>query len=184
MEKKGIQLDCCCEYDNSIIYRFITEELFDFEIDDISIDGMMWHFVYEEFHPNHDYDLRRYAREFTEDLLTRKWDAEFDTNSLSKIVTFKDTTFNNDEISSIIADFQQDRTFKIEKFDIEKVAFDVAKGEAEVHARLAYHSSGSEGDQLHEGEATYSFTLSNDYWYISGFVLPGFGRSLDSSIAR
>ena len=39
-------------------YRFITEELFEHEMDDVHVKGMFTHFTYEEFHPNHDYDLR------------------------------------------------------------------------------------------------------------------------------
>jgi len=35
-------------------YRFITQELLDEEIDDIRIEGMNLHFIYEEFYPDDD----------------------------------------------------------------------------------------------------------------------------------
>src|SRR3990170_2446062 len=41
MEERGIALDCSCKYDEAIIYRFIIEELFNCEVDDISIPGMV-----------------------------------------------------------------------------------------------------------------------------------------------
>jgi len=44
------------KYAPSVIYKFITEELFDHEMDDIMLPGFVHHFIYEEFHPNHEYD--------------------------------------------------------------------------------------------------------------------------------
>jgi len=175
MEEKGIELDCCCTYDDATIYRFITEELFEVETDDISVGGMMQHFIYEEFHPNHDYDLRRYAKEFTEHLLERKWDPQFDAHSLSSMVSYKGKEYNNEEISSIIVAFQEGRTFQIEKFDIDQVSFDVEKGEGKVQARVAYYSRDIQGNQFHHGGATIHFTYEYGYWNLSGFLLPGFG---------
>ncbi len=45
-------------------YRFIVEELFDEEIDDVRIPGMMTNFIYEEFHPNDEYDAKIWAQDF------------------------------------------------------------------------------------------------------------------------
>lgn len=36
-EKESVSISFCCDYDDEIIYRFITEELFEEEIDDIRI---------------------------------------------------------------------------------------------------------------------------------------------------
>lgn len=45
-------------------YRFVTGELLDQETDDIRIDGMNHHFVYEDFHPNDRYDATMFAEDF------------------------------------------------------------------------------------------------------------------------
>ncbi len=45
-------------------YRFITEELLDEETDDIRIEGMQHHFIYEEFHPNDKHDATMFAEDF------------------------------------------------------------------------------------------------------------------------
>ncbi|CAN5201429.1 hypothetical protein BH09BAC6_BH09BAC6_00190 [soil metagenome] len=52
------------DYDDRVKYRFITEELFEHEADDFKIPGMIAHFDYEEFHPNHQLDIERRATEF------------------------------------------------------------------------------------------------------------------------
>ena len=51
MEEKGINLDFCDgPYDDAVIYRFITEELFANEIEKESMFGSNWNFIYEEFY--------------------------------------------------------------------------------------------------------------------------------------
>lgn len=57
LHNNGIFLDTLCEVDDRELYRFITEELFEQEIDDMRIEGMMTNFIYEEFHPNAKYDI-------------------------------------------------------------------------------------------------------------------------------
>jgi len=50
-------------------YRFITEELLKEEMDDIRVDGMTQHFIYEEFHPNQKMDAELEAETFLRELL-------------------------------------------------------------------------------------------------------------------
>jgi len=74
MNKNGIYLDTLCEVDDRVLYRFITEELFLYETDDIKVAGMMCNFIYEEFHPNHEYDIRNHSIEFIESYLNKESD--------------------------------------------------------------------------------------------------------------
>ena len=48
---KSIALDTIYEVPDRELYRFITEELMEHEIQAIDIPGMVTHFTYEEFHP-------------------------------------------------------------------------------------------------------------------------------------
>ncbi len=52
---------CSPNISNRELYRFTTEELFDYEMDDIFIPGGMTCFTYDEFYPDHIYDNTRYA---------------------------------------------------------------------------------------------------------------------------
>ena len=58
LNKNNVTLDTLCEVENEELYRFITEELFEQEIDDIHVEGMMSVFIYEDFHPNAEYDVK------------------------------------------------------------------------------------------------------------------------------
>jgi hypothetical protein len=57
----NVVIDFLCEVPVEEKYRFVTEELLDVETDDIRIEGMNHHFIYEEFHPNDEYDAKQCA---------------------------------------------------------------------------------------------------------------------------
>ena len=57
LNENQISLNTICEVEKKELYRFITEELFKYEMDNIRIDGMMSCFTYEEFHPNAKFDI-------------------------------------------------------------------------------------------------------------------------------
>jgi hypothetical protein len=60
----NIVIDFINEVDDREAYRFITEELLDIMMDDITIPDMYSHFIYEEFHPNDEADVKQSAEEF------------------------------------------------------------------------------------------------------------------------
>ncbi|MEX1276757.1 MAG: hypothetical protein WEE20_12545, partial [Bacteroidota bacterium] len=66
-----IGVDCLAEVSNEELYRFITSELIHQEIDDIRIEGMRHCFIYEEFHPNDEYDAKQFAESFLFHLFDR-----------------------------------------------------------------------------------------------------------------
>ncbi|MBC7948383.1 MAG: hypothetical protein H7Y42_10920 [Chitinophagaceae bacterium] len=62
LEKYSITLDVCSpNITNRELYRFTTEELFEYEMTDMSIPGMIQGFIYDEFHPDPVYDNTRIA---------------------------------------------------------------------------------------------------------------------------
>ena len=57
MREHGVQLDACSpNITKRELYRFATEELFEYEMDDIKIAGMISGFIYDEFYPDVEYD--------------------------------------------------------------------------------------------------------------------------------
>lgn len=56
--KHQIVLDTICEVPKQELYRFITEELFFEEINDVRIPDLITHFTYEEFHPDHLFEIK------------------------------------------------------------------------------------------------------------------------------
>ncbi len=66
LEENGIVVNVLAEYPDKmqLIYRFITEELFVELIDNMRLPGWTLNFIYEEFHPNHVYDIERRCNDF------------------------------------------------------------------------------------------------------------------------
>jgi hypothetical protein len=57
MNEYGVMLDVCNpNVSKRELYRFAVEELFEYEMEDIRIPGMMHGFIYDEFHPDPVYD--------------------------------------------------------------------------------------------------------------------------------
>lgn len=67
-------VDCLAEVSDNELYRFITTELVNEEIDDMRIPGMRTVFIYEEYHPNDEYDAKSEAERFLWDLFERHED--------------------------------------------------------------------------------------------------------------
>lgn len=62
--KYSIELSVCSPNISAReLYRFATEELFELQMDDISVPGMIHGFIYDEFHPDPVYDNTRTAME-------------------------------------------------------------------------------------------------------------------------
>ncbi|MBL4657172.1 MAG: hypothetical protein JKX73_04170, partial [Flavobacteriales bacterium] len=89
----GICLDTLCEVADRELYRFITEELFPYETDDMKVEGMVQHYIYEEFHPNNDYYIRRTWAEFMGGLLDKERSFNLDYLGVTDVVRLNGTKY-------------------------------------------------------------------------------------------
>lgn len=60
----GVAVHFLCGVEDAEAYRFIVDELFVEQVDDVRIPGMMTNFIYEEFYPNDEYDAKIWAQDF------------------------------------------------------------------------------------------------------------------------
>lgn len=178
MAENGVELDCICEYDDATIYRFITEELFEHEMEDIRIAGMIFHFIYEEFHPNHDYDLRRDTTRFIRALFGRQWNTEYDGIMLNSTITFSGKQYDRIAMASIIQAFQEAHAFfRVKSVDVTEVSFDTTSGKAMVRAQFSVASRMKHGGKVqYEGDCLVHFEREYDFWSVNDFYIPGFSR--------
>jgi len=178
MQSKGINLDTICEYDEEVIYRFITEELFEKEIDDIRIVGMTHNFIYEEFHPNHDYDIRKNVDDFVEFLLKKKW-SEYNEIILYTKIEYNKKSYDKSKFIEIIHAFQNENSrIKILNLTISTIdlLLDHVKqtGSCTVTGYIKYETNNSASK--FEGEVILELKLEYDFWSISKVSLPGFSQ--------
>lgn len=76
MADKGIVLQARGRYKAEVIYKFITEEFFIHEADDMRDGGMKQYFSYEEFHPNHQLDIEQTTHEFLKSWFEQSFDEQ------------------------------------------------------------------------------------------------------------
>lgn len=174
MAVNNVQVDSICPYDDTVIYKFITEELFMHEMDDMRVPGMVYHFTYEEFHPNHDYDLRRQVGDFLNTIFERQWHEEFDQLALARKVTVSGKCHNRADISAVITTFQEAHdSLDIVRLYITEVVINTEVTMADVRALLSVSAKQQGAHVVYEGGCSFHFVREDGYWSIDAFHIPG-----------
>lgn len=91
LRKYNIELSVCSpNISNRELYRFTTEELFNHEMNDMNVPGMMNCFTYDEFHPDHKYDNTRAAVDDCIETIFKKQPIEWIPNLRSENLRLND----------------------------------------------------------------------------------------------
>lgn len=161
LNENGISLDTICEVEEREIYRFVTEELFNYEMDNVRIPGMVNCFIYEDFHPNVEYDIKNAAEEGVASFLNK--DAAY-YEHLFTMEVLEEPWFKNyrDAFGSFVIKF-----FEIISHDINGI-------NASVKFTIDYTGiiEGSSDTQHCAGEGSVEFLYQYGYWYIQMINLP------------
>ncbi|TDG36370.1 hypothetical protein EZJ43_07565 [Pedobacter changchengzhani] len=166
------------DYSDRIKYKFLTEELFDVEIDGFDIPDMFTHFNYEEFHPDHLADLISSTEEFISDWFQKSIDKDCwiisehlilpDAKVLEKSVVML-------QINNIFENTGIYTNTKYEVLDSDFTLMDDEKGMGFVEGRATYYINASNGTtECIEGPFKLYFSLSFGLWQIFHIVFPGF----------
>jgi hypothetical protein len=179
MEQQGVCLDICQgPYPDDVIYRFITEELFSQEVQAEPLLGGVWHFIYEEFHPNDKRDIEKNTHEFLLHWFSRDIN-EFSTALGYEIFTADARRLSRDAvIKKINLFFDAFETFKDDGYTIDEIHFEFPEPEhglGHAEGMLKYDAVMENGEILHyEGPYKLYMQRRDNYWTIFYFVMPGF----------
>lgn len=154
-------------YPPEVLYRFVTEELFPYEgrFPDMQGEGGKWVFHYEDFYPNHRFDLWRYASDFMELLFTGKeWVSEHLQYSHHANIELNQKKITREEYSASIIRFKEKYSHVLfSNPDIGEIAFDLETGKAEVCCTIEMPKENI--------EFKIQFIKDYDWWGISGLEL-------------
>jgi len=159
--KNQIELNTLCEVDDRTLYQFITEELFQNEIDNIRISGMLNHFIYEEFHPNHEFDITNNATYFLRSFLEKE--SDFYRSYLSPKAK-KNHWFENFRNAF--------NSFDLNEFEIINIEFDEKSAIVIFHADFSGIIEGSAETEVFVGSGRMDLIYEDDYWCIHKIDLP------------
>ena len=161
LNKNGIALDTLCEVDNRTLYKFITEELILEEIDNIRIKGMVLNFIYEEFHPNHEYDIRNHCSDFFKSFLDKK--SDYYPTFLTKEAE------NNKKLKHFRDSYG---SFRLHSFEITNISFDEEKAKADYQTDFTAIIENSNEKQRYKGAGKIELLYKWDFWCVDKVWFP------------
>jgi len=179
LHPRNIILEVLGKYELSVIYKFITDELFQEKIREVNIPGYMHSFIYEEFHPNHSVDIGRTAQEFLDHWFEKSFD-EDRVEFADTIVTAEGITYPRNEVvlklCKCLDSYKEFRNIKFmgsdtsfEWDEVEKRGLGHAEGTFKYDAEI-------ENSELIQIEGPFKLYMINEdgFWKIFYFVFPGF----------
>ena len=163
LQKNGINLDVLANYDDEerLIYKFIIEELFLLEVDDIDLPGMSSCFTYEEFHQNHKYDIRRETDQFLNMILNKKSNF-YDVNHSKDLK-------NHVEINNFRSLFKK---FKIKLINNINIIHNEEIAKATFNIEFWGKMEGNDNKIHYSGEGSMTFEYNSGYWCVTQVNLP------------
>ncbi|MFZ4725882.1 MAG: hypothetical protein ACOYMD_10595 [Paludibacter sp.] len=161
MEQHQVELDTICEVSEQELYRFITEELFSKEIDDMHIPGMITHYTYEEFHPNHEHDIRQHSVSFVSSYLNKE--SDYYSSFLSGIAQKDDWHLHFRQAFS---------SFHLNDFSIKKLEFDTKKAKVQFECNFVGKVEGSPDSLLFKGNGEMRLIFQWDFWCVDKIQFP------------
>ncbi|MEP6596567.1 MAG: hypothetical protein ABJA71_11510 [Ginsengibacter sp.] len=181
MEKNKMVLDVLAEYDDRTIYTFITEELFEHKTatGEGLIPGMITHFTYEEFRPNHKYDINNRAKEFLSGWFEQKFN-EYSWELGNEFVIPDGRMLGKQEVlNKFKAVFDAYTKFVNCQHVIAEINFqlneEIETGMGHAEGGVKYDAILENGEQVHiEGPFKLYMSMEYDWWKIFYFVFPGF----------
>lgn len=179
LEKNNIVIEFLADYDDYVKYSFITDELFEHEMSNVQIPGMMTHFCYEEFHPNHKLEIEERAKDFIISWFKHNTD-KYDWILADRFILPGGKTLQKDAvIDKITKAHEAYPVFESYNYDLDSIHFEFADGS---EMGLG-HADGTvkytvllESFEHVEIAGTFKIFLSSKFgcWEIIYFEFPGF----------
>lgn len=141
LAKHNILVDFLAEYSPEEVYRFLAIELMEKKIPDIHVPGFITHLVYEEFHPNHPYNIALLIRKFMQTFFDEGADEDELTHFFTgqKHLILNGQTTEISELLSIVKTFHlTGKSERIIGYDLVEIDINEALMKARVEGAIVY----------------------------------------------
>lgn len=156
-----VLVDTICDVPDRELYRFITEELFWEEMYGMQIPGMNTHFIYEEFHPNHEHDIQRQSIDFMRFYLDKEND-----------IYLQELTSKAQKEDWHVHFRQAFSSFRLNDFCVVELKFDTEKATVQFECDFVANIEGDSGALRFEGTGEFVLLCEWGYWNIDAVRLP------------
>jgi len=169
LHKKSIVIDSVAGVDDRTMYKFITTELFDVEVDSNMPKNMMCCFIYEEFHPNDEYDIKTDCEAFLNYIGNPDADPKYLERYLLKSDEDEQIVRNENIIRKL--NLFKDAFDKIDEIKFNFMPILIKEENAMVYFayELSVFPPGSSSKQVLEGAGHFEFIKKDDFWNICDF---------------
>ncbi len=169
LAKHNICLDSIYNASERELYSFITTDFLNEEIEIMNIPGMVSHFTYEDFCPNHKEEIKSSAEEIIKTLFSE------DLSHLSNMILQK-IEYNNVEIEDKTFITQLKDILKGLKLELRKIAFntvEINEEKATAICSIEYSKGILTKKPIIQVEvATLVFIHQYGYWYAQHISIP------------
>lgn len=182
LSKNNIVLDALSDVEDKELYRFITDELLEYEMDNIRIEGMTTNFIYEEFHPNAELDIRQAYDYFFRMTLAKSKNIGGDGYDLLYIDTnnylnAEGNPLSKEHVKNSINNFLHSFDhFEIVSNEIKNIAINEEKTDAKLTFDIHYKGCFNKSKEFADFKGSGTFRLKpSEYggWDIYHITLPG-----------
>src|SRR5690554_6325191 len=180
LKDQKIIVDTICEYEPIEVYRFIVDDLFPYETNDMPYSGTVTWFIYEEFYPNYEYDIENDCGDFVNHIFGN-WSDYFFNIIVADEVLYNNKKFSKTEIEGILKVYAEAHLhIEIEEFTNVQISFDFETEQGSYSAQFWGYDSINKT----ECKASVHFGLEFDdnMWVINSIEFPDFdlgGDALD-----
>jgi len=175
MEKNGVSLSVLAETPKREIYRFVTEELFKHEIENVKVKGWVNQFIYEEFHPNPEYDVKN-AVYYSLQAIFNKGTALYEEHYSEEMKDSLGLSLDMEEFKEKIESFWSSfNNVKLDQYDFVKVEIDKDAGIGHALCNVSYKTQSAKGKKFRTESIVVEFYLERSkmmesWWEISRVV--------------
>ncbi len=167
LNENNILIDSIHEVDDREMYRFLTEDIFKHEIYEMKkLEGIMTHFIYEEFYPDHIKDIIKCINEFTGNFLDPAGEEHLYKDYINNLATsnkwlyeFRDAYYKFEFHMLNIREVQVHEEHSLEAETIFDISFD------------AYTDSKTE-KHAYNGTGNANLLFTTDGWKIQSISFP------------
>ena len=176
LNKYGISLDVCSpNISTRELYRFTTEELFNHEMSDIFIPGMMTNFIYDEFYPDPIYDNSRLVEQNLLHDIFRKENLFYEIHYSKDGFVFNELRYNDFKIYSEKINRVKSLFDQIELEECNIVDCTVNEKESRVTGNYKAIAKNGNSETIFAGNFKVGLVISElGYWDMKEIVINGF----------
>lgn len=177
LNEQNISIAIPSQIDISVFYTFLTKEFLHMETEDLQIEGLIKHFDYYEFYPDHKKEIRDCATRFLDNWLRKNtdglnWDLE------DQIVQPNGLLLERKVVQEMILEYFDPVTvLKAGHFQVQDVQFkwEDETGVGHVKGSIYYEAENENmSTDYYSGPFMIYLTNDSDFWSIYYFEIPGF----------